>query len=75
MKYVVFAVSVAVAAMRFAQPTHALSPSGTYEAFAHLSVGVLIGAGIDKDRRWCWWAAGALSAVEVLAFVLSRMQV
>ena len=74
MKTLVVAAAVATAAARFFVPSHPLSGAGSYEAIAHLFVGGLLGAGIDKDRRWCWWAAAALSAVELAAFALSQVR-
>lgn len=53
---------------RFLIPTHALSPVGSYEAFAHLFVGGLLGAWLATRERPYLVIALALTAVEVLAF-------
>jgi hypothetical protein len=68
--------SVAVAVGRFTVPSHGFSWPGTYEAIAHIWVGVLIGFGCkarDGDtRHLSWWALAAITAVEVGAAVLLK---
>jgi hypothetical protein len=55
---------------RFLIPGHALSLPGTYEAFAHLWVGGLLGAWCCS-RNWRLLAAvGLLSVLEVVLFLL-----
>jgi hypothetical protein len=69
---VLAAVSLSFATGRFFVPTHELSKAGTYEAFAHLFVGGLVGAWL-ATREMCYlWLALALSAVELTAFLMTR---
>jgi hypothetical protein len=70
--------SAAIAAGRFAVPGSDLSWEGTYEAFAHIWVGVLIAAAFyaspfyGKPRRGLvLWLLGILTVLETVAF-LSR---
>lgn len=66
-------VSIAFAVGRFFIPTHGLSPAGSYEAFAHLFVGGMIGAWLmDRKQRLLLWLAIAISVVELAAFLLLR---
>lgn len=54
--------------IRFSIPVHQPSLPGSYEAFAHLFVGGLIGAWA-VSRKWIYmWIVLALSAVELFAF-------
>ena len=72
MKYaaVVLAVAFAVGRFTLVGESHSLSVSRSYEAFAHLYVGALIGAAITA-RQWFWASVAlGLTAVEVVAFVL-----
>ncbi len=57
---------------RFFIPSHGLSLTGTYEAFAHLFIGGLIGAWIGTRQTWLVWVIAGLSAVELLAFLFKR---
>ncbi len=60
--------SFVLAAARFFVPGHPLSLAGTYEAFAHLFVGGLIGAWLaTRDYRYLLFL-GALTLVELFAF-------
>lgn len=61
-------VALAFAGARFFIPTHAPSPAGSYEAFAHLFVGGLIGAALASKKWGYFWIAAALTGVEVVAF-------
>lgn len=64
--------AVCIAVARFFIPAHPLSPHGSYEAFAHLFVGGLIGAWL-VSRRWLYlWLVIVLSAVELVAFFWLR---
>lgn len=69
------AVAVVFAVGRFTLVMHQPpSVSGTYTAFAHLFVGGLIGAGIAcrGQRPFLWGVASLLSAVELIAFFVTR---
>ncbi len=57
-----------MAGIRFFIPTHPLSPSGSYEAVAHLFVGGLIGAFLASKQKGYLAIAGLLSLVELVAF-------
>ena len=54
---------------RFFIPTHPLSPHGSYEAFAHLFVGGLIGAWLATKEKLYLILTVLLSAVELTAFL------
>jgi hypothetical protein len=43
-RLLIVAVALVFAVARFFMPSHALSPAGSYEAFAHLFIGGLLGA-------------------------------
>ena len=53
---------------RFFVPGHGLSLPGTYEAFAHLFVGGLIGGWVVCRKSWLLYVVGVMSLVELLAF-------
>jgi hypothetical protein len=57
---------------RFAVRGHDLSPAGSYEAFAHIWVGFLMGLGLLPSgvRREAWVALGVISALELVMFLL-----
>jgi uncharacterized membrane protein YgcG len=56
--FLAFFGALAVIIGRLAVPGHGLSLAGTYEAFAHIWVGmVLAGAIYDKGYRWAYLAA------------------
>jgi peptidoglycan/LPS O-acetylase OafA/YrhL len=71
---ILIALSTAFAVVRFAVGHRDPSLPGTYQALAHLFVGGLLGAWlVDRQgRRDCLYLALALSAVELLAFVVGR---
>ena len=63
-----FFLALIFSVLRFFMPTHALSLPGTYEAFAHLFLGGLIGAwAVSKDKFYLFLVI-ALSVVELVAF-------
>ena len=67
MKIILF-IAIIFAVLRFFIPSHPLSPSGSYEAFAHLFLGGLIGAFcVSKYKPYLWTILG-LSAIEIIAF-------
>lgn len=75
--FVLIVVVIAFSVARFFMPTHPLSPSGSYQAFAHLFVGGLIGIWIhskDKFGEDVWYGllALALTVVELIAFFSLR---
>lgn len=51
-----------------------LSVVGSFKAFAHLYVGVLIGLAICQKERWIWTVIAVMSVAEVAFAVWSRMQ-
>jgi hypothetical protein len=63
--------STVVAMLRFAIPGHDLSLSGTYEAFAHIWVGFMLG--VMAFVPSCRWLAGglllAITALETVMFL------
>jgi len=65
--------AAAFALGRFTLVTH-VTPSvgGSYQAFAHLFVGGLVGAYLASRKRDYLWLALALSAVELFAFLVTR---
>lgn len=68
----VFAGSALAAAGRFLVPGHGLSWPGTYEAFAHLWCGFLLGVIVfRKDHRWSALVVlAAITALETVMFFL-----
>lgn len=62
--------AVIVTGGRFFVPGHNLSLAGSYEAFAHLFVGGLIGAWIVSRKAWMLWIVGIMSVVELAAFLM-----
>ncbi len=67
-------VAIGFGVARFYMPTHALSPHGSYEAFAHLFVGGLIGAWLATKDKFYGWLALALSVLELVAFTVGRLK-
>ena len=65
MKAIVIVVAIATGALRPFLPTHPLSAPGSYEAFAHLFVGGVLGAWMVSRARWLLYIAISLSLVEV----------
>ena len=62
-------ISVAVGVGRFLVPGHGVSIAGTYEAFAHIWVGVLIALALRRDlRALALGALGAITAIETVKF-------
>ena len=68
MNYLLALLVAVFTVVRFQIPTHALSPVGAYEAFAHLFVGGLFGAAMAAKKWNYFWFATALTVVEVIAF-------
>ncbi len=48
----IIVVSVLIGLLRFVVPSHELSWPGTYEAFAHIFVGILLTLCFNKNTRW-----------------------
>jgi hypothetical protein len=65
---VLLVVAVTFGVFRFTMPSHPLSLPGTYEAFAHLFLGGLIGAWLISKDRFYLLLILALSVVETVAF-------
>ncbi len=65
MKTAVIAVAILVAVIRPFLPTHPLSPQGSYEAFAHVFVGGVLGAWFASRAKWLLYTAIGLGVVEV----------
>jgi len=64
-------ISIAIGLGRFTIPGHALSYAGTYEAFAHIWVGVLVM--LSFDARWrplAPVALGVITALEAFMFLM-----
>ncbi len=66
--YVLILLVLGFSAARFFMPSHPVSPHGTYEAFAHLLVGGLIGAWLVTMQKLYGFLALVFSLVEVAAF-------
>jgi hypothetical protein len=64
--------SVLVAAGRFTVPSHGVSWPGSYEAMAHIWVGVLICLGFTGSHKKEAWIALALTSVLELAMALRQ---
>jgi hypothetical protein len=62
--------SVLVAGGRFTVPGHGVSWPGSYEAVAHIWVGVLLCLGFTGDhKKQAWLALGLISLLEVVMAV------
>ena len=63
--------ALVIALGRFAIPGHGLSWAGSYEAFAHISVGALMLLSLRRETRWATlpYLIG-LSLLELVMFVL-----
>jgi uncharacterized membrane protein YdcZ (DUF606 family) len=66
--YLVLLVALAFCLARPFAPGHGVSLAGSYEAFAHLFVGGLLGAWVVCRRWWLLYVVGVMSLVELLAF-------
>lgn len=63
--------SVLVAAGRFTVPGHGASWPGSYEAVAHIWVGVLMALGfVGEHKKVAWLALALITVVEVVMAVL-----
>jgi hypothetical protein len=62
--------SLLTAVGRFIVPGHGLSWAGTYEAFAHLWVGGLLGVWWVRREPVYLWVVGALTVLETVMFLL-----
>jgi hypothetical protein len=61
------ALAIVIGLIRLFMPFHPLSLPGTYEAVAHLFVGILIGVLLPKlNRKVAIYTIVALTAVEVV---------
>lgn len=60
--------SVVFGMLRFLMPNHALSLPGTYEAFAHLFLGGLLGAWLESRKYIYLVLVAILTGVELVAF-------
>ena len=70
--WLIVLVSVLVAAGRFTIPGHGVSWPGTYEAMAHIWVGVLLCLGFTGSHKKEAWIALVLTSVLELVMALSR---
>lgn len=61
--------TIVISVLRFFVPGHDLSWPGTYEAFAHILVGMLIMNGI-RAEKYSWWLLGGATALETIMFLL-----
>lgn len=68
MRAALWLVALAMAVLRFFIPTRDLSPSGSYEAFAHLFVGGLLGAWLATKKCKYLKVAVFLTVIELIAF-------
>ncbi len=75
----IIVISLLVAIGRFLIPGHDLSWPGTYEAFAHIWVGLLIGMCIGSVRLGTWrvaicqvpfWCLVSITVLETVMFVI-----
>lgn len=66
---VVMAGAIIVTLLRMTVPGHDLSYAGSYEAFAHLFVGGLLGAWYVSRDHWLLAVVGVMSFLELLAFL------
>ncbi len=64
--------AIAFAVVRFFITSRELSWAGTYQAFAHLFVGWLFGAGYASHELRYLYIAGALTLVEIVAFISKK---
>jgi hypothetical protein len=66
--YMLIAIALLFGIARFFIPVHPVSAFGSYEAFAHLFIGGLIGAWL-VSRKWVYLSLVlALTAVETFVF-------
>lgn len=65
---VLVAVAFGVGRFSISIPPHPLSLPGTYEAFAHLFIGGLIGAWLASKNRFYLFLFLILTIVELVAF-------
>lgn len=74
MDLVIIFLSAAVGIGRFFIPGHALSLPGTYEAFAHIWVGVLLALSFQKKPNRVLAIASLLiiTAIETVKFLLFK---
>ncbi len=73
--FILLLTTLLIAGLRFViEPRLNLPTSeGSYEAFAHLFVGGLIGAWLVKRSEWKWLAmAIGVSLVELVMFILQK---
>ncbi len=59
--------------IRFIIPSHSLSLEGTYQAFAHLFVGGLVGAWLTTKKEFYLILFTALIFIEIVAFFVARI--
>ena len=62
-----FIIALIMSVIRFQIPLHSFSPSGTYQALAHVFVGGLIGAWLVGRNKWYGLMALGLIIVELSA--------
>lgn len=75
MNYLLMLVTAAIALLRFEITPRLDLPTatGSYEAFAHLFVGGLIGAWLVKRTEWLWLEmAVAVSLLELVMFLVQK---
>lgn len=71
--WIVLALCLMFAILRFTLPVHGLNFAATFKDLAHLFVGGVFGAAIATRRKDLWAMAGALTAAEVVAFFARRV--
>jgi hypothetical protein len=63
-------IGIIIGLARFLVHGSPLSWEATYEAFAHIFVGLLLGAGLfGRDRRTPWVVLSLLTALETIKFL------
>jgi len=76
MYILIILVSTLIGAARFAVPGHDISMAGSYEAFAHILVGMLLVWCFQKDekiRPLAIYSLAIITIIEVLAFASFKM--
>lgn len=69
-KTLIIILAVVIGVARFLVPGSPLSWEATYEAVAHILVGLLLGtAFFHKNRATAWVAIGVLTTLETLKFL------
>lgn len=74
MKFATILVAVALAIIRPFLAPHPVSMQGSYEALAHLFVGLVFGAWLVSRERWLLWTGLGITAVEILSAIASAFR-